>query len=58
MEGEEPADGGDDLDDEDAPEIDDDREEAAESVTVEISGLSLYTHHGVTTPSARSASVW
>ena len=28
-------------------ELDEDREEAAESVTVEISGLSLYTHHGV-----------
>ncbi len=24
------------------------REEAAESVTIEIAGLSLYTHHGVT----------
>ena len=34
-------------DDEDAHEIDEDREEAAESVTVEISGLSLYTHTGV-----------
>lgn len=26
---------------------DDEREEALESVTIEISGLSLYTHHGV-----------
>jgi 7,8-dihydroneopterin aldolase/epimerase/oxygenase len=33
----------------DADELDDggDGEEAAESVTIEISGLSLYTHHGV-----------
>ena len=29
-------------------ELDEDREEAGESVTIEISGLSLYTHHGVT----------
>jgi 7,8-dihydroneopterin aldolase/epimerase/oxygenase len=47
MDGEEPLEGGDDLDDDDAHEIDEDREEAAESVTVEISGLSLYTHHGL-----------
>jgi 7,8-dihydroneopterin aldolase/epimerase/oxygenase len=38
---------------EDPDELDDDagleedRDEAAESVTIEISGLSLYTHHGV-----------
>jgi dihydroneopterin aldolase len=36
---------------EDSDELDDDRddggEEAAEAVTVEITGLSLYTHHGV-----------
>ena len=36
----------------DSDELDDDREdggeeEAAEAVTVEITGLSLYTHHGV-----------
>jgi dihydroneopterin aldolase len=33
----------------DADELDDgvDGEEAAESVTIEINGLSLYTHHGV-----------
>jgi 7,8-dihydroneopterin aldolase/epimerase/oxygenase len=43
--------GGDDQDD--ADELDDDardpeeREQAAEAVTVEITGLSLYTHHGV-----------
>jgi 7,8-dihydroneopterin aldolase/epimerase/oxygenase len=36
----------DELDDD--AELEDDREEAAESVTIEISGLSLYTHHGVT----------
>jgi dihydroneopterin aldolase len=40
-------------DPEDPDELDDDadlgeeRDEAAESVTIEISGLSLYTHHGV-----------
>jgi len=39
---------------EDPDELDDDAgleeegEEAAEAVTIEISGLSLYTHHGVT----------
>ena len=36
----------DELDD-DAAELGEDGEEAAESVTIEISGLSLYTHHGV-----------
>jgi dihydroneopterin aldolase len=36
----------DDLED-DVREGDEDREDAAEAVTVEISGLSLYTHHGV-----------
>jgi dihydroneopterin aldolase len=41
--GEEPDDLG---DDDDADGLDDDRE-AAESVTIEITGLSLYTHHGV-----------
>ena len=37
-------------DDDDADDLDDgdDREESGESVTVEITGLSLYTHHGVT----------
>jgi dihydroneopterin aldolase len=40
-------------DPDDADELDDDardpedREQAAEAVTVEITGLSLYTHHGV-----------
>ncbi len=43
---------GDDADelgeDEDDGELDDDeREQTAESVTIEITGLSLYTHHGV-----------
>jgi dihydroneopterin aldolase len=44
MDGEDPAD---ELDDEDVPDIDDDREDGAESVTIEITGLSLYTHHGL-----------
>src|ERR1700733_7749305 len=34
-------------DSDDDEELDDEREEALESVTIEISGLSLYTHHGV-----------
>ena len=40
---------GDDADelDEEPDSGDDDGEESAESVTVEITGLSLYTHHGV-----------
>jgi 7,8-dihydroneopterin aldolase/epimerase/oxygenase len=44
MAGQERGDDGDELEDED-----DEREleDAAESVTIEISGLSLYTHHGV-----------
>ncbi len=29
-------------------DLEDDREETGESVTIEISGLSLYTHHGAT----------
>jgi 7,8-dihydroneopterin aldolase/epimerase/oxygenase len=29
-------------------ELGDEREETGESVTIEIAGLSLYTHHGVT----------
>jgi dihydroneopterin aldolase len=38
----------DDLDDDrDLDGEDEDVEDAAESVTIEISGLSLYTHHGV-----------
>jgi dihydroneopterin aldolase len=35
------------LDDEDEREEDGDGEEVLESVTIEITGLSLYTHHGV-----------
>ena len=40
---------GDDADelDEEPDSGDDDGEESAESVTIEITGLSLYTHHGV-----------
>jgi dihydroneopterin aldolase len=36
----------DELDDE-SEELEEDGEQGAESVTVEITGLSLYTHHGV-----------
>ncbi len=40
-------DDGEDID-EDSGELDaDDGEQGAESVTIEIAGLSLYTHHGV-----------
>src|ERR1700682_5960827 len=50
MDGEEHSDDADGADD--ADELDDehaaDREDTAESVTIEITGLSLYTHHGVT----------
>ena len=42
MDGEQPAEDPDELDEE--PSAD---EDAPESVTVEITGLSLYTHHGV-----------
>lgn len=49
MDGEERGDDADELDDDDdGRDLDDEREGAAESVTVEISGLSLYTHHGLT----------
>jgi dihydroneopterin aldolase len=44
MDGEEHGDDPDEVDDDD---LDDEREGAGESVTVEISGLSLYTNHGV-----------
>ncbi len=47
---EEPDDAGlEDTDEDDGPldDDDDEREETLESVTIEISGLSLYTHHGV-----------
>ena len=46
MAAEQPGEDPDELGDDDAGELDDDRE-AAESVTIEITGLSLYTHHGV-----------
>ncbi len=44
-----PEPGDDDSDelDDDAEELDEDAEQGAESVTIEIAGLSLYTHHGV-----------
>jgi dihydroneopterin aldolase len=45
MDGERQGDDGDDLDDDIGPNGD--REDAAESISVEITGLSLYTHHGV-----------
>jgi dihydroneopterin aldolase len=42
------AEGDDDADElEDDGELDEDREETAETDTIEITGLSLYTHHGV-----------
>ena len=47
MDGEERGHDPDELDDEDSRELDDDGDDAGESVTLEISGLSLYTHHGV-----------
>jgi 7,8-dihydroneopterin aldolase/epimerase/oxygenase len=43
-----PAHGDDELDDEEGRDSGEEGEESAESVTVEITGLSLYTHHGVT----------
>ena len=46
MTGEEPGEDPDELDD-DERDLDEDREGPGESVTVEISGLSLYTNHGV-----------
>jgi 7,8-dihydroneopterin aldolase/epimerase/oxygenase len=42
------GDDGDELDDEEGGDPGEEGEETAESVTVEITGLSLYTHHGVT----------
>jgi dihydroneopterin aldolase len=47
MNGPEQGDDGDELDDDEGELGGDEGEETAESVTVEISGLSLYTHHGV-----------
>jgi 7,8-dihydroneopterin aldolase/epimerase/oxygenase len=46
MDGEEHRDDADDLDD-DGQGPEEDREETAEAVTIEITGLSLYTNHGV-----------
>ncbi len=44
-----PEPGDDDSDelDDDSDELEEDGERGAESVTIEIAGLSLYTHHGV-----------
>lgn len=48
MDGEHERDDGEDLGEEgDDRDGDEEREETSESVTIEISGLSLYTHHGV-----------
>ena len=44
MDGEQHGEDPDELDDE---REDEDRDDAAEAVTIEINGLSLYTHHGV-----------
>jgi 7,8-dihydroneopterin aldolase/epimerase/oxygenase len=46
MDGEEHREDSDELDD-DGDELSEDREDRVESVTVEITGLSLYTRHGV-----------
>ena len=48
MNGGEQGDDADELDDEDGRDLGEGDGETAESVTVEITGLSLYTHHGVT----------
>jgi 7,8-dihydroneopterin aldolase/epimerase/oxygenase len=45
MDGEEHGEDGDELDDQDR--LDEEGEESAEAVTIEITGLSLYTHHGI-----------
>src|ERR1700716_3339900 len=47
MNGGEQGDDADELDDEDGRDLGEDDGETAESVTIEITGLSLYTHHGV-----------
>jgi dihydroneopterin aldolase len=49
MDPEQPGDDGEDHEDDERLEDDDDDEgeQGAESVTIEIAGLSLYTHHGV-----------
>jgi dihydroneopterin aldolase len=41
------GDDGEELDDDSGELDEDDGEQGAESVTIEIAGLSLYTHHGV-----------
>jgi 7,8-dihydroneopterin aldolase/epimerase/oxygenase len=41
------ADGEDEFDEDDLDEVDEDSEPPEPLVTIEISGLSLYTHHGV-----------
>ena len=43
----EPHEPDDDFEDIDDSDIDDDRDRAGPSVTIEVSGLSLYTRHGV-----------
>jgi dihydroneopterin aldolase len=48
MNGAEQGDDSDELDDEEGRDLGEEGDESAESVTVEITGLSLYTHHGVT----------
>jgi dihydroneopterin aldolase len=47
MAGERGGEDPDELDDEEGGGEEEDRDEAGESVTIEITGLSLYTHHGV-----------
>ncbi len=47
MAGEEHSEDADELDDE-RDRLEEERDDTAEAVTIEITGLSLYTHHGVT----------
>jgi dihydroneopterin aldolase len=47
MDGDEHGEDSEELDDERDADGGEDAEQAAEAVTVEITGLSLYTHHGV-----------
>jgi dihydroneopterin aldolase len=47
MDGDADGEDPDDLGDDDIEGLGEDRDGAAESVTIEITGLSLYTHHGV-----------
>lgn len=47
MDGEEHSEDADDELDEERDGLEEDRDETAEGVTLEITGLSLYTHHGV-----------